>query len=167
MTKHNMQFSENKEKSTLYIMTKHNMQFSENKEKSTLYIMTKHNMQFSENKEKSTLYIMTKHNMQFSENKEKSKLYIMTKQHAIFRRRKKIKKMYAIYYDKTERKRLYTNACGKERKNRPQMPVAKKERTGHKCLRQRKKDPENWHSVFCHNKSTAFLLTFSCVWILF
>ena len=24
------------------------------------------------------------------------------------------------------RKRPYTNACGKERKNRPQMPVAKK-----------------------------------------
>ena len=32
-----------------------------------------------------------------------------------------------------ERKRLYTNACGKERKNRPQMPVAKKERPNHKC----------------------------------
>ena len=29
--------------------------------------------------------------------------------------------------------RLYTNACGKERKNRPQMPVAKKERPNHKC----------------------------------
>ena len=28
-----------------------------------------------------------------------------------------------------ERKRLYTNACGKERKNRPQMPVAKKDQT--------------------------------------
>ena len=28
-----------------------------------------------------------------------------------------------------ERKRLCTNACGKERKNRPQMPVAKKEQT--------------------------------------
>ena len=27
-----------------------------------------------------------------------------------------------------ERKRLYTNACGKERKNRPQMPMTKKER---------------------------------------
>ena len=27
-----------------------------------------------------------------------------------------------------ERKRLYTNACGKERKNKPQMPRAKKER---------------------------------------
>ena len=39
-----------------------------------------------------------------------------------------------------ERKRPYTNACGKERKNRPQMPVAKKERTDHKCLWQRKKD---------------------------
>ena len=31
-----------------------------------------------------------------------------------------------------ERKRLYTNACGKERKNRPQMPMAKKERPNHK-----------------------------------
>ena len=28
----------------------------------------------------------------------------------------------------------------KEKKNRPQMPVAKKERTGHKCLWQRRKD---------------------------
>ena len=28
--------------------------------------------------------------------------------------------------------RLYTNAYGKERKNRPQMPVAKKERPNHK-----------------------------------
>ena len=27
-----------------------------------------------------------------------------------------------------ERKRMYTNACGKERKNKPQMPRAKKER---------------------------------------
>ena len=31
-----------------------------------------------------------------------------------------------------ERKRLYTNACGKERKNSPQMPMAKKERLNHK-----------------------------------
>ena len=31
-----------------------------------------------------------------------------------------------------ERKRLYTNACGKERKNGPQMPMAKKERPNHK-----------------------------------
>ena len=31
-----------------------------------------------------------------------------------------------------ERKRLYTNACGEERKNRPQMPRAKKERPNHK-----------------------------------
>ena len=45
-------------------------------------------------------------------------------------------------YDKKgcERKRLYTNACDKERKNRPQIPVTKKERTYHKCLWQRKKD---------------------------
>ena len=28
-----------------------------------------------------------------------------------------------------ERKRLYTNAYGKERKNRPQMPVTKKDQT--------------------------------------
>ena len=39
-----------------------------------------------------------------------------------------------------ERKKLYTNACDKERKNRPQMPVAKKQRTDHKCLWQRKKE---------------------------
>ena len=31
-----------------------------------------------------------------------------------------------------ERKRLYTNACGKERKNRQQMPMEKKERPNHK-----------------------------------
>ena len=31
-----------------------------------------------------------------------------------------------------ERKRMYTNACGKERNNRPQMPGAKKERPNHK-----------------------------------
>ena len=37
-----------------------------------------------------------------------------------------------------ERKRPYTNACGKERKNRPQMPVAKKERPNHKCWWQTK-----------------------------
>ena len=38
----------------------------------------------------------------------------------------------------SERKRLYTNACGKERRNRPQMPVAKKERPNHKCWWQTK-----------------------------
>ena len=32
-----------------------------------------------------------------------------------------------------KRKKLYTNAYGKERKNRPQTPVAKKERPNHKC----------------------------------
>ena len=37
-----------------------------------------------------------------------------------------------------DRKRPYTNACGKERKNRPQMPVAKKEKPNHKCWRQMK-----------------------------
>ena len=37
-----------------------------------------------------------------------------------------------------EKKKLYTNACGKERKNRPQMPVAKKERPNHKCWWQTK-----------------------------
>ena len=37
-----------------------------------------------------------------------------------------------------ERKKLYTNAWDKERKNRPQMPVAKKERTNHKCWWQTK-----------------------------
>ena len=41
-----------------------------------------------------------------------------------------------------ERKRPYTITCGKERKNRPQMPVAKKERTDHKCLWQRKTKPQ-------------------------
>ena len=38
------------------------------------------------------------------------------------------------------KKEQTTNACGKERKNRPQMHVAKKERTDHKCMWQRKKD---------------------------
>ena len=33
---------------------------------------------------------------------------------------------------KAVKERNYTNACDKERKNRPQMPVAKKERTDHK-----------------------------------
>ena len=38
-----------------------------------------------------------------------------------------------------KRKRLYINVCGKERKNRPQMPVAKKERpNGGKCWWQTK-----------------------------
>ena len=37
-----------------------------------------------------------------------------------------------------EIKRPYTNACGKERKNRPQMSVAKKERANHKCWWQTK-----------------------------
>ena len=39
-----------------------------------------------------------------------------------------------------ERKRPYTNACGKERKDRPQnlMLVAKKERANHKCWWQTK-----------------------------
>jgi len=36
------------------------------------------------------------------------------------------------------RKKLYTNACDKKRKNRPQMPVAKKERPNHKCWWQMK-----------------------------
>ena len=37
-----------------------------------------------------------------------------------------------------ERKKPYANACGKERKYRPQMPVAKKERPNHKCWWQTK-----------------------------
>ena len=40
--------------------------------------------------------------------------------------------------EKAMKERLYTNACGKERKNRPQMPVAKKERPNHKCWWQTK-----------------------------
>ena len=36
-----------------------------------------------------------------------------------------------------ERKKLYT-ICGKERKNRPQIPVAKKERPNHNCWWQTK-----------------------------
>ena len=42
-----------------------------------------------------------------------------------------------------ERKRQYTNACGKERKNRLQMPVAKKERPNHKCWWQTKNSCPN------------------------
>ena len=45
-----------------------------------------------------------------------------------------------------ERERLYTNACGKERKNRPQMPVAKKERPDHKCWWQTKNGCPNQSS---------------------
>ena len=37
-----------------------------------------------------------------------------------------------------ERKRMYTNACDKERKNKPEMPVTKKERPNHKCWWQTK-----------------------------
>ena len=51
-----------------------------------------------------------------------------------------------------KRKRPYTNACGKERKNRPQMPVAKKERANHKCWWQTKNGLPNsqansWHQM--------------------
>ena len=44
------------------------------------------------------------------------------------------KKSNTNAYDRKghERKRMYTNACGKERNNRPQMPGAKKERPNHK-----------------------------------
>ena len=37
--------------------------------------------------------------------------------------------MHAYGRKGRERERLYTNACGKERKNRTQMPVAKKDQT--------------------------------------
>ena len=40
----------------------------------------------------------------------------------------------------TKKEDQTTNACGKDRKNRPQMPVTKKERPNHKCLWQRKKE---------------------------
>ena len=40
--------------------------------------------------------------------------------------------------EKAMKERLYTNACDKERKNRPQMPVANKERPNHKCWWQTK-----------------------------
>ena len=45
-----------------------------------------------------------------------------------------------------ERKRPYTNACGRERNNRPQMPVAKKERPNHKCWWQTKNSCPNQSS---------------------
>ena len=41
-----------------------------------------------------------------------------------------------------ERKKLYTNACDKERKKGPQMPVAKKERTTNACGKERKNGPQ-------------------------
>ena len=41
-----------------------------------------------------------------------------------------------------ERKKLYTNACDKERKKGPQMPVAKKERTTNACGKERKNRPQ-------------------------
>ena len=42
-----------------------------------------------------------------------------------------------------ERKKLYTNACDKERKNRPQMPVAKKkEQTTNPSGKERKNKPQ-------------------------
>ena len=44
------------------------------------------------------------------------------------------------------RRRPYTNARGKERKNRPQMPVAKKERPNHKCWWQTKNGCPNQSS---------------------
>ena len=68
----------------------------------------------------------------------KTERYTDTPKQALTRKRQKVK--HDAYGRKgRERKRLYINACGKERKNRPQMPVAKKERTDHKCLWQRKK----------------------------
>ena len=39
---------------------------------------------------------------------------------------------------KAVKERDYTNAYGKERKNRSQMPVAKRERPNHKCWWQMK-----------------------------
>ena len=48
-----------------------------------------------------------------------------------------------------EIERLYTNACGEERKNRPQMPVAKKERPNHKCWWQTK--------IGCRNQASKQL----------
>ena len=52
-----------------------------------------------------------------------------------------------------ERKRLYTNAYEKERKNRPQMPVAKKERPNHKCWWQTKNGcPNQASKQLTHNE---------------
>jgi len=49
------------------------------------------------------------------------------------------------------------NACGKERKNRPQMPVAKKERPNHKCWWQTKNGCSNqaskWLTLNERNKT--------------
>ena len=53
-----------------------------------------------------------------------------------------------------ERKRLYTNACGKERKNRQQMPMAMKERPNHKWWWQTKNGCPNQAS----KRKTAALI---------
>ena len=53
-----------------------------------------------------------------------------------------------------ERKRMYTNACGKERKNKPQMPRAKKERPNHKRWWQTKNGRPNQAS----KRKTAALI---------
>ena len=53
-----------------------------------------------------------------------------------------------------ERKRMYTNACGKERKNKPQMPRAKKERPNHKRWWQTKNGCPNQES----KRKTAALI---------
>ena len=53
-----------------------------------------------------------------------------------------------------ERKKLYTNACDKERKKGPQMPVAKKERTNHKRWWQTKNGCPNQES----KRKTAALI---------
>ena len=67
----------------------------------------------------------------------KPERYTDTPKQALTRQRQKVK--HDAYGRKGhERKRLYTNACGKERKNRPQMRVAKKERPNHKCWWQTK-----------------------------
>ena len=51
--------------------------------------------------------------------------YTDTLKQALTRQRQK-SNMNAYSRKGSKRKRLYTNACGKEKKNRPQMPVAKK-----------------------------------------
>ena len=59
----------------------------------------------------------------------KTERYTNTLKQSLTRQIQKVKHE-CLQQKSHERKRLYTNACGKERKNRPQMPVAiKKDQT--------------------------------------
>ena len=68
----------------------------------------------------------------------KTDRYTDTLKQALTRQRHKSLNMNAYGRKGRKRKRPYTNAYGKERKNRPQMPVAMKERPNHKCWWQTK-----------------------------